>query len=91
MWDRNFLGLGKERDIIPNYEPEVTFVIPAYNEERWIADKIANSLALKYPKEKLHFLLVTDGSNDRTMDLIDNYPLLLFLQMQMQWLIPKLF
>ncbi len=57
-----------------DYEPEVTFVIPAYNEERWIADKIANSLALEYPKEKLHFLLVTDGSNDGTMDLIDNYP-----------------
>ncbi len=70
---RNFLGLNKEADIIPNYEPEVTFVIPAYNEERWIVDKIANSLALKYPKEKLHFLLVTDGSNDGTMNLIDHY------------------
>ncbi len=56
-----------------NYEPEVTFVIPAYNEERWIANKIANSLALEYPKEKLHFLLVTDGSNDGTMDIINTY------------------
>lgn len=55
------------------YEPEVTFVIPAYNEERWIADKIENSLALEYPVDKLHFLLVTDGSDDGTMDIIDNY------------------
>ena len=87
----NFIGYGviayifvklkqlfKSKDaanLIENYEPEVTFVIPAYNEERWIADKIANSLALEYPKEKLHFLLVTDGSNDGTMDIIDNYPI----------------
>ena len=64
----------EERDNnLKDYEPEVTFVIPAYNEERWIADKIANSLALEYPTEKLHFLLVTDGSNDGTMDIIDNY------------------
>lgn len=56
-----------------NYEPEVTFVIPAYNEERWIADKITNSLSLEYPKEKLHFLFVTDGSNDGTMSIIDDY------------------
>ena len=60
---------------VNGFQPEVTFVIPAYNEERWIEKKIKNSLELDYPSNKLHFLLVTDGSNDRTMDLIDHYPL----------------
>jgi len=70
---RQLSGNSIENTIDENYEPEVTFVIPAYNEERWIADKIENSLSLEYPKEKLYFLLVTDGSNDSTMDIIDNY------------------
>lgn len=70
---RGFFQKGKKESAAGTYEPEVTFVIPAYNEARWIEAKIENSLALEYPKEKLHFLLVTDGSNDNTMDLIDNY------------------
>lgn len=52
--------------------PEVTFMVAAYNEELWIMDKIRNSLALDYPKDKIHFLFVTDGSTDRTPDLIKN-------------------
>ncbi|MEM6318296.1 MAG: glycosyltransferase family 2 protein [Bacteroidota bacterium] len=66
---------GQETIFSDNYEPDVTFVIPAYNEERWMYDKITNSLALEYPTSKLHFLVVTDGSNDRTNEIIQNYPL----------------
>jgi poly-beta-1,6-N-acetyl-D-glucosamine synthase len=54
--------------------PEVTFIVAAFNEERWIEDKIKNSLALDYPKDKIRFFFVTDGSNDSTPDLIKNYP-----------------
>jgi poly-beta-1,6-N-acetyl-D-glucosamine synthase len=54
--------------------PEVTFIVAAFNEERWIEDKIKNSLALDYPKDKIHFFFVTDGSDDSTPDLIKNYP-----------------
>ncbi len=52
--------------------PEVTFMVAAYNEEQWIMDKIQNSLALDYPKDKITFLFVTDGSTDKTPDLIKN-------------------
>ena len=38
--------------------PEVTFMVAAYNEERWIEDKIRNSLALDYPKNKIFFFFV---------------------------------
>ena len=57
----------------PQY-PEVTFMVAAYNEEQWIEDKIRNSLNLDYPKDKIHFFFVTDGSNDSTAERIINYP-----------------
>lgn len=46
--------------------PSVTIVIPAYNEEKWIADKIRNIAALDYPSDKLHVLIGCDGCNDFT-------------------------
>ncbi len=56
------------------YEPAVTLVIPAYNEEDFIAEKARNSLALDYPKEKLHILFITDGSTDRTVEILQDIP-----------------
>lgn len=54
--------------------PKVTIIIAAYNEEFCIEQKIKNSLALLYPPENLHFLFVTDGSSDRTPDIVRQYP-----------------
>lgn len=68
------MGLGKRHfsKQPPKFEPEVTFVIPGYNEERWIIKKILNSFSLTYNPEKIHFLVVTDGSNDNSVSLINN-------------------
>ncbi len=74
LWTKCQELFTKKEEEAKDFQPEVTFVIPAYNEERWIIRKIENSLALDYPFDKLHFLLVTDGSNDTTMELINNYP-----------------
>jgi poly-beta-1,6-N-acetyl-D-glucosamine synthase len=65
----------ESRDFVPQqYElPDVTFLVAAYNEEQWIEDKIRNSLALDYPKDKIHFFFVTDGSNDTTAERIINF------------------
>lgn len=46
--------------------PEVTLLIPAYNELDYIEDKLANTQKIDYPKEKLKVVWVTDGSNDGT-------------------------
>lgn len=65
-------GVGK---LLPESPlPEITFVVCAYNEEDWIAQKIANSLALDYPRENIRFYFVTDGSDDRTAEIVRNYP-----------------
>ncbi|MEO0897498.1 MAG: glycosyltransferase [Bacteroidota bacterium] len=58
----------KEHDL-----PFITFMVAAYNEEEIIEEKIWNSLELDYPKEKVQYLFVTDGSNDGTMDIIRQY------------------
>ena len=57
------------------FEPPVTFLVAAFNEERWIEDKVRNCLALDYPKDKLTFLFVTDGSDDDTARLVREFPL----------------
>lgn len=48
--------------------PEVTLFITAFNEADVVDEKMENSLKLDYPKEKLHIVWVTDGSNDGTND-----------------------
>ncbi len=53
--------------------PEVTFIVAAYNEQDYILPKIENCLAFDYPKEKIYFWFVTDGSSDRTPELVENY------------------
>ncbi len=53
--------------------PKVTFMVAAFNEEDWIEDKIENCLAFDYPKDKIHFMYVTDGCSDSTPDRIKDY------------------
>lgn len=50
--------------------PSVSVIIPACNEEKRIEKKIANTKALRYPEDKLEVLFVSDGSTDRTVELI---------------------
>ncbi|MEC5144380.1 glycosyltransferase family 2 protein [Chitinophaga sp. 212800010-3] len=56
------------------FRPEVTFLVAAYNEEDFIADKIMNSLQQQYPADRLHFIFVTDGSSDQTNEIVRRYP-----------------
>ncbi|MDE3110505.1 MAG: glycosyltransferase family 2 protein, partial [Acidobacteriota bacterium] len=52
----------------PEYAPQVTVLIPAYNEETAIVDTVSAALASKYPK--LEILVVDDGSKDRTSEFV---------------------
>ncbi len=54
----------------PYFEPEITLIVAAYNEEDIIEQKIKNSLDLDYPSEKLRLIFVTDGSVDSTPEII---------------------
>lgn len=60
--------------LLPDPLPDVTLFIAAYNEEDIVASKMDNCHALAYPKDKLKIVWVTDGSNDRTNELLEQYP-----------------
>ena len=50
------------------YQPSVTVLIPAYNEEAVIVDTVRAALAADYPR--LEVLVVDDGSADHTSELV---------------------
>lgn len=54
--------------------PTMTLMICAYNEQDIVAEKMQNTRALDYPKDKFRVMWVTDGSNDRTNELLAAYP-----------------
>ncbi len=49
-------------------------MVAAYNEEDFIREKIANTLALDYPADKLEIIFITDGSSDATPDILAEHP-----------------
>jgi cellulose synthase/poly-beta-1,6-N-acetylglucosamine synthase-like glycosyltransferase len=57
-----------------DFEPEVTLVVSAFNEEDFIEKKIENCFQLIYPAEKLRLIFITDGSTDDTPRIIARYP-----------------
>ena len=48
--------------------PTVSLVVPAYDEEEVIAAKVADALALDYPRDRLQIVVASDGSTDATAE-----------------------
>lgn len=68
-------SLHKTKKRIPLVEmPEVTLFITAWNEEDMVDQKMRNTYALEYPKDKLRIMWVTDGTTDRTNEKLSGYP-----------------
>jgi len=65
--------LSSKKQLLADYEPEVTLFIAAYNEKDFVEAKVKNSGELEYPSEKLRQVWVTDGSNDGTPDLLRQF------------------
>lgn len=55
------------------FEPSVTVLIAAYNEEKDIRAKLENTLKIEYPKEKLEILVVSDCSDDGTDAIVGEF------------------
>ncbi len=49
------------------FEPMVSLVIAAHDEGQVIERKLANALALGYPRDRLELIVASDGSNDGTV------------------------
>ncbi|MBU3912697.1 MAG: glycosyltransferase [Nanoarchaeota archaeon] len=73
-----FLGLigkkpRKEEEIKDFELPSVSIIIPAYNEEKGIAETIKSALNQDYPREKLRVIVVDDGSKDKTYSIAKRF------------------
>ena len=69
-------SLKKHPPIVRTYgTPGVTIVIAAWNEERHIAARIENCLQQVYPPEMLQILVVSDGSTDKTSEIVKSFGL----------------
>ena len=53
--------------------PSVSMIITAYNEERDLAMKLENSLALDYPRELLEIIVASDCSTDATDEIARSF------------------
>lgn len=53
--------------------PHTTLIITAYNEEKRIREKLENTLAIDYPKDKLQILVTSDGSTDKTHEIVREF------------------
>jgi len=72
----------KNHPLLLDEWPTVTLIVAAYNEAYCIEEKIINTMALKYPKNKLTIIFVTDGSTDETPAIVAKYSSIQLLHQQ---------
>jgi len=53
--------------------PSVTFLVPAFNEEKNIENCLNHLLNLDYPKNKMKIIVINDGSTDRTVEIVKKF------------------
>ncbi len=56
--------------------PSVTMIVAAFNEDKILEAKIRNTLGLNYPIDKYQILFITDGSTDRSNEIVRSYPVI---------------
>ena len=56
-----------------DFIPGVTMIISAHNEEQTIRNKLENTINIDYPKDKFEIIVVSDGSSDRTDDIVREF------------------
>jgi cellulose synthase/poly-beta-1,6-N-acetylglucosamine synthase-like glycosyltransferase len=54
--------------------PELSFLIPAYNEEAHLLQKFENLREMDYPRQNVQILFVSDGSTDATNEILKGLP-----------------
>ncbi len=64
--------------------PKVSVIISAYNEETNIENKIKTLLNLEYPENNIEFLIGSDGSTDKTDEIIKRYPRIKYFRQEIR-------
>jgi cellulose synthase/poly-beta-1,6-N-acetylglucosamine synthase-like glycosyltransferase len=58
----------------PGYTPSLSILIAACNEDAGIEEKLRQTVQLEYPKDKLEILVLSDGSEDQTDEIVRRFP-----------------
>lgn len=62
-----------EDEVGKQYIPGLTVLIPAYNEEEFIANTLKAVQASDYPKNRLEIIVIDDGSTDGTAKIVKKF------------------
>jgi len=73
VWDKWRKRPSSEVPAEPETWPSVSILVPAYNEECVILEKLRNFLALDYPADRLELIIGSDGSTDGTVGLVEEF------------------
>ena len=71
--DCRYLARGADRRCHEFHDdelPAVSLIIPAHNEEGALPAKLVNLIELDYPADRLEVVFVSDGSSDRTNEIL---------------------
>lgn len=68
------IGMVRNRPVKKGpYQPTVSFIITAYNEEKRIREKLLNALQQDYPRDRFEIVVASDCSTDGTDDLVRSF------------------
>ena len=56
-----------------SYEPNISYMIVAHNEEKVIGQKLENILSFNYPREKIEILVASDFCTDNTNRIVEEF------------------
>jgi len=56
-----------------NYKPNITIIVPTYNEATLIEDKLENMRTQNYPKDKFEVIVIDSASKDNTTEIVEKY------------------
>ncbi|NTV44443.1 MAG: glycosyltransferase family 2 protein [Candidatus Yonathbacteria bacterium] len=76
FFEKDVPGLTENDEPKPRHPrplPDVTVIVPCWNEENTVEKTVKSLLALNYPKKKLFLILVDDGSTDHTWDIMQQF------------------
>ena len=65
--------LRKNRKAEPGYTPSISILIAACNEAAGIRQKLEQTLQLEYPPDKMEVLVLSDGSQDATDQIVSSF------------------